>query len=94
MRWAGAATFRVYLPRVDKAGENETPDQPAAGAAGGSETILVVEDEIDIQNLIRKFLETKGYTVLTAGDGLDALRVFDEHDKSIELMLTDVVMPA
>ncbi len=87
-------TFRVYLPRVDEAGENETPDQPSAGApAGGSETILIVEDEIGIRNLIEKFLETKGYTVLTAGDGLDALRVFDEHDKSIEIMLTDVVMP-
>lgn len=52
-----------------------------------------MEDEIDIRNLIEKFLETKGYTVLTAGDGLDALRIFDDHDKSIELMLTDVVMP-
>ena len=86
------AAFRVYLPRVQRAGDVNAPDLLSEDApAGGSETILVVEDEIDILSLIRKFLETKGYTVLTARDGMEALRALDES--SIDLLLTDMVMP-
>ena len=87
-------TFRVYLPHVARAGDVEAPDLLSKGApVGGSEIILVVEDEIAIRSLIRKFLETQGYTVLTARDGLEALRVLDDQENSIDLLLTDMVMP-
>jgi CheY-like chemotaxis protein len=57
------------------------------------ETILVVEDDFDIRALIRTFLENAGYTVFTADDGEEGLRVYKMHQPSIALLLTDVRMP-
>jgi two-component system cell cycle sensor histidine kinase/response regulator CckA len=57
------------------------------------ETILVVEDDFDIRALIKTFLERAGYTVFTADDGEEGLRVYKMHQPSIALLLTDVVMP-
>jgi signal transduction histidine kinase len=84
--------FRVYLPPVDEAvtvtGEHQTDALPR-----GSETVLVVEDELPVRELARRSLEPLGYTVLTAKDGLDALAIADRHRDTIHLLLTDVVMP-
>ena len=60
---------------------------------GGSETILVIEDDPDVRNMITKILSSQGYATLEAGDGDDAIRVFDEHKRTIDLVILDVVMP-
>jgi len=84
--------FKVYLPRVPgKVGGPTVPSSQAA--AGGTETILVVEDETGLRDLASDYLGSKGYKVLTAGDRHSALRVCKEFDGTIHVMLTDVVMP-
>ena len=86
------SSFKVYLPRI------EAPQPVAAvpaksGPARGSETVLVVEDEPAVLRLSRRALETQGYVVLAAADGADALRIVERHGGTIDLLLTDVVMP-
>jgi CheY-like chemotaxis protein len=56
-------------------------------------TILVVDDNADIQRFVNIFLENSGYAVVTASDGEEGLRVYQEHRSSIILLLTDVAMP-
>jgi DNA-binding response OmpR family regulator len=56
-------------------------------------TILLVDDNVDIRELARRFLEAAGYTVATASDGEEGLRFYQEHQSSIGLLLTDVLMP-
>ena len=82
----------IYLPRATEA--RQEPVMPAsAPASGGSETVLVVEDETLVRMLAVHTLRSNGYTVLEAGDGAEALRVAQQHDGSIDLLLTDMVMP-
>ena len=59
----------------------------------GSETILVAEDEPGVRKLVCETLEQLGYTVLQAADGLEALRVLEEPHRSVDVLLTDVMMP-
>ena len=89
----GAGTvFKVYLPAVDL--PSERADIPAkTAAAGGSETILVAEDDPAVLKLVAAMLRTGGYTVLTATNGIEALGVFEEHGNSVSLVLLDVMMP-
>jgi len=61
--------------------------------SGGDETVLVVEDEADVRELVCSVLECYGYRVLAADSGPHALRVWHEHQKEIQLVLTDLVMP-
>ena len=85
-------SFEIYLPESDLAPTTETA--PAtAWPAGGSETILLVEDEASVRELTRRMLETSGYRVLPAPDGSSALELFTTHGEQIALMITDVVMP-
>jgi DNA-binding response OmpR family regulator len=56
-------------------------------------TILVVDDNLDIRGFAQMFLENAGYTVVTAPDGVEALRLYQEHQSSIMLLLTDITMP-
>jgi CheY-like chemotaxis protein len=86
------ATFKIYLPRVDAAPEPLAP-KPVPVSLLGSETILVVEDEEGVRNLVRKVLETRGYVVIAAEGGEEALTLANAHDGVIHLLLTDVVMP-
>jgi hypothetical protein len=86
------STFRIYLPHVQGAVAEETLD-PAAVAASGRETVLVVEDEADVRALEREVLATHGYHVLVAGDALEALAVEENHAGPIAVLVTDVVMP-
>ena len=86
------ASFKIYLPRL------ATPrTTPAAsmkgGAARGTETILVVEDEPAVLSLSQRALEAHGYVVLAASDATTALRLVERHGGTIHLLLTDVVMP-
>jgi len=85
-------TFKIYLPRVEAAPEPLVP-KPAPVSLRGSETVLMVEDEEAVRRLIRKVLETRGYVVIAAEGGAEALRLANAHDGVIHLLVTDVVMP-
>ena len=86
-------TFRVYLPRTEVSGlEDKLPAQPLE-ASGGTETILLVEDERSILVLAKKALESRGYNVLAAGGPGEALGLAETYTGRIDLMITDVVMP-
>ncbi|MBZ5657384.1 MAG: response regulator [Acidobacteriia bacterium] len=86
-------TFAVYLPSVDEPVESTTLGMPAADVTRGSETVLLVEDDRALRDLVRGFLQEAGYTVLPAPNGVDALRVAEQHVGTIDLLLTDVIMP-
>ncbi len=85
-------TFKVYLPRVDEAAA-AAATVAAGDLQGGSETILVVEDEEALREVVRELFEGLGYTVITASSGPDALAAVADHEGPIDLVLTDVVMP-
>lgn len=84
-------TFKVYLPRVDEIAT--TLEQRARQAPTGDETILLVEDEDTVRDLVKEILEEYGYRVLTASNGAEGLGVCREFSDEIQLMITDVVMP-
>ncbi len=87
------ATFQVLLPSAPE-DESVAPDLPArATERGGGETILVVEDEATVRRLTRRVLESAGYRVLEAPDAVEALRLWDNHPGTIDLLMTDIVMP-
>ena len=87
--------FRAYFPRVDGR-EEVAAAQDSVGlprADRGQETILLVEDEANLRRLARQYLETQGYKILEAEDGAAALQIVDGHKGTIDLLLTDVIMP-
>ena len=86
-------TFKIYLPRF--AGETaEVPSEEIPGKSPtGVETILLVEDDQAILDLGRMILENLGYTVLAAQSPVDSIRLVEEHQGEIHLLITDVVMP-
>ena len=84
--------FRIYLPDAN-APIAEASEPESTRAPSGSETILVVEDEDMVRNLIANILERAGYNVLQAERPSEALRICESHGPAIDLMLTDVVMP-
>jgi two-component system cell cycle sensor histidine kinase/response regulator CckA len=87
-------TFKVYLPRVDESPKEEKGEDKAAEIFKGTETILAVEDEIEVRKLVAEILKGQGYTVIEASDGQEAVKVSRENaGKKIHLLLTDVVMP-
>jgi PAS domain S-box-containing protein len=86
------STFQIYLPRVAEAAEHHAAPALRA-AAGGSETVLLVEDEASVRELVRDTLAGKGYRVIEAENGDAGLIVAANHDGSIDLVITDVVMP-
>ena len=85
--------FHVYLPRHDAVDASREERQVAAPARGGSETILVVEDEEAVLSMAKRALERQGYTVLTALSGRQALAVALKHPGEIDLLFCDAVMP-
>jgi len=87
-------TFKIYLPCVHQPLDVSTHRAPIGSITGGSETLLVVEDEPAVRHLARSVLETLGYQVLTASNGQDALHVARDHQNpAIQLVITDIVMP-
>jgi PAS domain S-box-containing protein len=86
-------SFRVYLPPVEEPAEAPAPRAAAAPAAGGSETVLLVEDEPAVRALLAQVLAEAGYRVLQARGGREALALSRRHDGRIDLLLSDVVMP-
>lgn len=86
-------TFKVYLPRVIQQSEAEDTRNTSDELPQGTETILLVEDEDVVRTLTRQILEMCGYTVLEAGNGVEAISLCEKHDCHIHLLMTDVVMP-
>jgi two-component system, cell cycle sensor histidine kinase and response regulator CckA len=86
-------TFKIYLPVVEKAVTAAADPLDPMQVDGGSETLLLVEDEDRVRELALLGLQMQGYTVLSAANGKEAVRVVDAHKGGIDLMVTDVVMP-
>jgi PAS domain S-box-containing protein len=86
-------TFKLYLPRVDAPKRVSRRGPSAADVRRGEETLLLVEDEEDVRNLARDVLVESGYTVLAVTGADEAVRICEEHDGPISLLLSDVVMP-
>lgn len=86
---------RIYLPRVDEPVVVVETRRPARQAAGphGNETLLLVEDEEGVREVISEWLAGHGYTVLTAGNGAEALTLSGAETREIDLLVADVVMP-
>jgi CheY-like chemotaxis protein len=87
------STFTVYLPRVEGTGDRgeEFPgwsDQPRAAG-----TVLVVEDEVSVRRLACRVLRARGYRVLEASDGREALHLLQQNEGSLDLVVTDIIMP-
>ena len=87
-------TVAAFLPLVDVDAPLQARPQPvAASGPGGTETILVAEDEAGVRSLVTRLLEQKGYTVLSTTSGVDALATLERHGRGVDLVLTDVLMP-
>jgi len=86
-------TFYVYLPRVEDAAEQLSPAKIQSNDTDGSETVLLVEDEECVRELVRITLLARGYKVLEAADGEAGLRVAQSFKGDIDILITDVVMP-
>jgi len=87
------ATFKVYLPMTDEAAA-ELPRQAHRPELSGTETVLLVEDDEQVRTLAANILRRQGYTVLEGRNGKEALVLANGWGKAIDLLLTDVVMPA
>jgi PAS domain S-box-containing protein len=85
-------TFKIYMPMVENQADSVTKRIPKI-SPGGSETILIAEDEKLIRDLAIKVLEGTGYKVYSASDGEEAIKVFERNANKIDLALLDIVMP-
>jgi CheY-like chemotaxis protein len=85
--------FRLYFPHAEAVEASVVADIPVTTEMQGNETILVVEDEEALRRLARRILESRGYTVLDAANGRDAIDVMAQHGSAVDLVLSDVVMP-
>ena len=87
-------TFNIFLPAaVTQADLVPRIDLSITGVAGGTEGILVVEDESDLRDLVVNVLELYGYRTYQANTGVSAIKLWEEHKDQIDLLLTDVIMP-
>ena len=86
-------SFKIYLPRVDQVEEHSGVATPTAEVPTGSETILLTEDEQDVREIAREFLESGGYKVVEAKDASEAVQLARQHSGAIDLLVTDMVMP-
>ncbi len=86
-------TFRIYLPRLAELSGGKSTENTSRTLPGGTETILLVEDEPALRVMVNLSLSRLGYQVLDAANGVEALAVWKEHRDEIHLVLTDLVMP-
>ena len=84
-------TFKVYLPRVQREGDAQPTSASSVEMDGGSETILVVEDDDTVRGFVQRVLVGHGYTVLAASSGAEALEIAPQQ--AIDMLITDVVIP-
>lgn len=86
--------FSIFLPRSHESVSRATRStERAVEAVGGSQKILLVEDNDDLRESTREALEMLGYAVTTAAEGLEALSIFEEQGEAFDLLITDIVMP-
>jgi DNA-binding response OmpR family regulator len=86
-------TFYVYLPRVEEAPEELGPVATQETDKGGCETVLLVEDEESVRELVRVTLSSRGYKVLEAENGEAGLQIAEKTSDRIDILVTDVMMP-
>lgn len=86
-------TFKVYFPALAPQDEMQKPDHTGPMVMGKGECILVVDDEVAIREITKSTLSSFNYSVMTAADGTEALAIFAQHSDSIDLVLTDMMMP-
>lgn len=86
-------TFKIYLPATEASAIPLSPPETQVVSHHNTETILLVEDDELLRNLVRQTLQAEGYTILEACSGEEALSLFKQHQGGIDLLLTDVVMP-
>jgi signal transduction histidine kinase len=86
-------TIRIFLPRVEEAIHPAELVEESPRASFGEETILVVEDDDAVRRMTREFLTIKGYTVKEARSGVEAIEFVGNNKESIDLVLTDIMMP-
>jgi signal transduction histidine kinase len=85
-------TFKIYLPRIEEEQDREILQTPEI--AGGTETILLAEDEDLVRTIVSKILKQQGYNVIEAGNGVEAMAAIDKLGRPhIDLLITDVIMP-
>jgi two-component system, cell cycle sensor histidine kinase and response regulator CckA len=86
-------SFKIYLPRLDQAEDRPGAPNNTAELPTGTETVLLTEDEQDVREIAREFLESGGYKVIEAKDGAEAIQLAKQHRGQIQLLVTDMVMP-
>jgi PAS domain S-box-containing protein len=86
-------TFRVFLPAIRKSAAKEKPVEVAPATRGGSEIVLVVDDEETMQELAKELLEEEGYGVVLAANGQEALEIYRRRPGEIDLVILDLMMP-
>jgi CheY-like chemotaxis protein len=86
-------TFKLYFPREGGVVESARTETPLPDSPRGNETILLVEDDVQVRTLARNILRQNGYVVLEASNGGEALLICEQHGAKIDLLLTDVVLP-
>ncbi|MGA2279024.1 MAG: PAS domain S-box protein [Verrucomicrobiota bacterium] len=86
-------TFRIYIPYVGSAQAEAEKPTTQITIRGGTETILLVEDERSVRELVLRVLQKYGYKILPAGNGVEALETWNQHKDEISLLFTDLVMP-
>jgi CheY-like chemotaxis protein len=86
-------TFAISLPRAVEEARDDDDERPFTGFEGGTECVLIVEDESSVRTLAEHILASRGYHVLTAAHAAEAMQVVEASGRQIDLLLTDVVMP-
>jgi CheY-like chemotaxis protein len=86
-------TFTVLFPASDVAAVEQSAAPGAVSMARGRETIMIVDDEPALRSLMRISLTERGYTVMEAGDGVEALELYSQHGGTIDMVVIDLIMP-
>jgi len=86
-------SFKIYLPRVDQTEEHTGAPRASGELPMGTETVLLAEDEQDVREIAKEFLESGGYRVIEAKDGAEAIQVAAQNNGNIHLLVTDMIMP-
>ncbi|HEX6938442.1 MAG TPA: MASE1 domain-containing protein [Longimicrobiales bacterium] len=84
---------KVYLPRIAVPVDAPEPPAPARDLHGAGQTVLLVEDDGAVRSLVRRILERKGYRILEAATGAEAVALFARDDHEVDLLVTDIIMP-